>query len=305
MSFPGLRPSWWRWLGWTALTAIIAFIARWGRDAVEARSQGRVPAFPAARDPAAARAQQRLADTVLWRWVETRLVRRAVTPFRVRPTLRPLRVLNLDHGPGGLACSLAQQTPQDALVVALDSLAGMAELAQERARRRGLRRKLTGGPSGGRDPAPELGPALQFARATSAGLPFREAAFDLVVTSGAMHQWPNAESVLAEIRRVLAPEGRYLIADFRRDVSLPLWLAVRLGQGLAVPPDLRALDEPSASIRAAYAPQEAEWLAARARLPDLHVSAGPAWIMIERRAASPITPPSTSPSIVRSTARST
>jgi hypothetical protein len=58
-------------------------------------------------------------------------------------------------------------------------------------------------------------------------------------------------------------------------------------QTLGAPRDLRALDEPSASFRAAYAPPEAEWLAARAKLPKLNVKATPVSIMIEGGAALP------------------
>ncbi|MGH2355010.1 MAG: class I SAM-dependent methyltransferase [Chloroflexota bacterium] len=266
------RPSW-RWIIWTALTATTAFTSRWLRESVQSRPVWREPGPPAACDPAAARDQQRLADTPVWRWVEARLVERAVRPFRVRPSFRPLRILNLDHGPGGIACALTRQTPQDSTVVATDPLAGMADLARYRAQRRGVR------------------PGLVFARAWSYGLPFRDGAFDLVVSAGGLHQWPNAEAVLAEVRRLLTTDGRYMIFDLRRNVSLSFWVAIRAIQGLLVPRDLRALDEPSASIRAGYAPHEAEWLAARAKLPDLQVTSGPAWIMIERGRATMPAPP--------------
>jgi ubiquinone/menaquinone biosynthesis C-methylase UbiE len=278
-----LARSWWRWAGLTALSAGTAYAARWLRDAVDARARVRVPALPAVRDPAGARAEQRLADGPLWAWAEGRLVRQALTPFRVRPALRPLRILNLGHGPGGIACALAQQAPQDATVVATDAVAGMAELARERARRRGLR-----------------WPGPRFVRAAPAALPFREGAFGLVLSGGALHDWRDPQGALAEVGRVLAPDagaggppgaagggGRYLIADLRRDVSFPVWLLIRLVQSLGAPGDLRALDEPSASYRAAFSRDEAEWLAARAKLPDLHVRAAAAWLMIERRAVSP------------------
>jgi SAM-dependent methyltransferase len=248
----------------TAATAATALGARWLRGAVEARPRQRWPGPPAACEPAAARDEQRLADALVWRWVEARLARRAVEPFRVRPSLRPLRVLNLDHGPGGVASALALATPQDATIVAVDAVPGMAELARRRARRRGA------------------GGNLHFVRAWPDRLPLADAAFDLVVSAGGLHQWPQVEAGLAEVRRVLRPEGHYLLADLRRDLRLPLWLVVRLVQATLVPRDLRTLHEPSASIAAAYAPPEAEWLAARARLPGLHLTRGPGWLMIER-----------------------
>jgi SAM-dependent methyltransferase len=252
-----------------ALTALTAYASRWLRDSVDARAVGRVPGMPAAAEPAAARAEQRLADTILWRWMEALFVRRAMTPFRVRPGLHPLRLLNLEHGPGGVAQALGTAAPQDALVVATDARAGMAELARERVRRRGARASVA------------------FVRAAPDRLPFDAGVFDLEVTAGALHDWRDAEGVLRELARTLAPAGRYLIADLRRDVTFPMWLLLRFVQTLGAPRDLRALDEPSASFRAAYAPSEAEWLAARAKLPHLNVKAAPVWIMIEGGAAPP------------------
>jgi SAM-dependent methyltransferase len=279
-------PSWWDllWRGAAlgALSATTASAARWLRDSLDARARVRVPGRPAAIEPPAARAQQRQADTPLWRLVEGRLARRALTPFRVRPTFRPLRALNLDHGPGGIALALGAAAPQDAIVVATDAQAGMAELARERARRRGGSEE-----SGGRGAAGRGAPVV-FVRARPERLPFREGAFDLVVSAGGLHQWRDPVGALREVGRTLVPGGgRYLIADVRRDVTLAVWLLLRLGQALFAPRALQALDEPSASYRAGYAPPEAEWLAARATLPDLNVVRGAAWLMIERGAALP------------------
>ena len=113
---------------WSLVTAATAFLSRWLSNTMAARAPVRLPGPPAACEPAAARAQQQLADTLPWRWVETSLARRAVYPFRVQPTFQPLRVLNLDHGPGGLATALALETPRDSLIVATDTVPGMADL---------------------------------------------------------------------------------------------------------------------------------------------------------------------------------
>ena len=146
---------------------------------------------------------------------------------------------------------------------------------------------------------------MVFVRARPERLPFRDGAFDLVVSAGGLHQWRDPVGALREVGRTLVPEdardpgaaghpdgsvarsGRYLIADVRRDVTLTVWLLLRLGQALFAPRALQALDEPSASYRAGYAPPEAEWLAARAKLPDVNVVRGAAWLMIERGAALP------------------
>ena len=72
-------PPWWDLL-WRAalgaLSATTASAARWLRDSLDARARVASPAVPAAIEPPAARAQQRQADTPLWRLVEGRLARR-------------------------------------------------------------------------------------------------------------------------------------------------------------------------------------------------------------------------------------
>ncbi|MGI8424868.1 MAG: class I SAM-dependent methyltransferase [Chloroflexota bacterium] len=262
-----LRPAG-RALLWTLLTALTALFSRWLGGAVESFPRSRQPGPSAACHPAAARDEQRLADSPLWRFVEARLVEHVLRPFKQHPTFQRLSILNVDFGPGGIASALRARAPLDSTVIATDSVAGMGDLARHRALRRRQR----------------LEPA--FIQSWSHGLPFRDSSFDLVVSSGALHSWPYPESTLSEIGRVVKPDGRYLVADLRRDMPLWRWLLVQLGQALVAPKDLRALGEPGASIRAAYAPHEAEWLGARASLPDLRVSAGPAWIMMESGGAA-------------------
>lgn len=256
---------------WTALTSLTAFLSRWLSNAVDAYPRSREGGPAAACNPAAARDEQRLADTPLWWLVERAIAWRALEPFIVRPTFERLRILNVDFGPGGVALALHRRAPLDATVVGTDSVSGMADLALHRARRHNPRRQ------------PHL------VQSWSHGLPFRDGSFDVVVAAGALHGWPYPEQALAEIRRVMKPAGRYLIADLRRDLHMALWLAIRAAAPL-VPGNLRALGEPGASIRAAYAPHEVEWLAARAGLPESFIAPGPAWIMMERKgAASPRT----------------
>jgi SAM-dependent methyltransferase len=264
---PSLRLDWltWRVVRWVLVTACTAFVSRWVSNAVEAYPRVRKGGPAAACDPAAARDEQRLADTRAWRLAERWLAERALAPARARPTFERLRVLDVDFGPGGVAIALRQGAPLDATVVATDPYAGMGDLAQPRAAR----------------PNPRRQP--QWVQAWGHGLPFRDDSFDVVVAAGALHGWPNPEPALAEIHRVLKPHGHYVVADFRRDVRMWVWLALRAAQGLFVPANLRSIDEPGASVRAAYAPHEAEWLAARARLPDIRVTAGPLWLALERR----------------------
>jgi ubiquinone/menaquinone biosynthesis C-methylase UbiE len=48
-------------------------------------------------------------------------------------------------------------------------------------------------------------------------LPFRDGAFDTVVSASAFHYWTDPRAGLAEVRRVLAPGGRLLVMDWSRD----------------------------------------------------------------------------------------
>ncbi len=260
---------------WTLITIVTALTARWFGLVTDAYPRLRESGPSAACEPAAARDEQRLADTLPWRLTERALATRALQPFREKPSFERLNILNLDFGPGGVAAALRQIAPLDSTIVATDPVGGMGPLARHRLARRAAR-------------------PVHFLQSWSSGLPFRNATFDLVVATGAMHGWPNPEAALVELRRVLKPKGRYYVADLRRNVSPLVWIGFRLVQALATPKDLRALGEPASSLRAAYSPQEAEWLAARAKLPDIQITTGPAWIVIQRstgtsaaRAASP------------------
>jgi ubiquinone/menaquinone biosynthesis C-methylase UbiE len=52
-----------------------------------------------------------------------------------------------------------------------------------------------------------------FVIADAAALPFPDGAFDVVVSSFAVHHWPDRHAGLAEMMRVLRPGGRATIWD--------------------------------------------------------------------------------------------
>ncbi len=70
-----------------------------------------------------------------------------------------------------------------------------------------------------------------FAAASADALPFRDAAFDTVVSASSLHFWARPEAALAEARRVLRPGGRLLLVDWSRGPAamrlLDLWLRAR------------------------------------------------------------------------------
>jgi ubiquinone/menaquinone biosynthesis C-methylase UbiE len=57
----------------------------------------------------------------------------------------------------------------------------------------------------------------EFCVGDVADLPFPDASFDIVVTTLSMHHWADPTRGLAGIGRVLRPDGRALIWDFRPD----------------------------------------------------------------------------------------
>jgi ubiquinone/menaquinone biosynthesis C-methylase UbiE len=71
----------------------------------------------------------------------------------------------------------------------------------------------------------------EWITADAGRLPLRDAAFDTVVTASALHYWDDAAAGLAEIRRILRPDGRLLLVDWVRDPLpmrlLNLWMRVR------------------------------------------------------------------------------
>jgi SAM-dependent methyltransferase len=60
----------------------------------------------------------------------------------------------------------------------------------------------------------------RYLAADAASLPFDNGAFDLVVSTLSMHHWTDAHAGLAEIGRVVRPEGRVLIWDLGRGAPL-------------------------------------------------------------------------------------
>lgn len=249
-----------------------ALVARFMRSAVDTYPRGRIPGAAASCEPPAVHAQSRLDRTMSWGMAHWWLARHAAAPLRRRPRLRPPTILVLDHGPGGLVGAIANATARDTTIIASDGTSGMGALARARV-------KETAGRFG-------LDARVTFVEQSSHAFPVMPGSVDLVISSGGLHNWPEPEWTFAEIRRVLTSSGRFVIADVRRDLPVAFWMLVRAWQVAMAPQALATLDEPSSSIRSSYTAQELAWLAARAKLPDIRISVWPAWLILERNAAS-------------------
>jgi SAM-dependent methyltransferase len=98
-----------------------------------------------------------------------------------------------------------------------------------------LRRAATG--------ARDLGHAdrVRLSQADAEGLPFRDGAFDVVVSFGVLHHTPDTQAGVREIWRVLKPGGTAVVMLYRR--GNPKWWATSLTRSLS-----RAADGASALL---------------------------------------------------------
>ena len=108
------------------------------------------------------------------------------------------RVLEVGCGPGHLSVRLSRRHGLE--VTGLDLDPAMVERARANADRTGD------------------GDELAFLVGDVASLPFPDGSFDLVVSTLSMHHWADPTAGLTEIGRVLRPDGRVLVWDFRPGV---------------------------------------------------------------------------------------
>lgn len=100
-------------------------------------------------------------------------------------------VLDLACGPGIVAEAIAPHVRQ---VTGIDATPEMIRLAQQRFKKAHLRNG-------------------RFKSAVAEQLPFRSGQFDQVVTRLSFHHFSDMPMVLGQIRRVLRPRGRLIVAD--------------------------------------------------------------------------------------------
>ncbi len=105
------------------------------------------------------------------------------------------RVLEVGFGPGKLQTALARHAE---LCVGIDLALGMCRFTRRRLQRGGL--------------------PVRLARGSVFALPFPSGVFDTVVSTFAISGLANAEQAVAEMARVLVPEGTLALVD----IGLPL-----------------------------------------------------------------------------------
>ena len=107
-------------------------------------------------------------------------------------------VLEIGPGPGFIAIEIGLLLP-DVRVVGLDLSQTMIAIAAGNAREHGVIEQVV------------------FREGDAAAMPYEDASFDFVVSSGSLHHWKRPRQVFREIHRVLRPGCRGLIADLRSD----------------------------------------------------------------------------------------
>jgi ubiquinone/menaquinone biosynthesis C-methylase UbiE len=75
---------------------------------------------------------------------------------------------------------------------------------------------------------------LTFRQGSAESLPFPDGAFDIVLNVESSHTYPSMPKFLAEVRRVLRPDGLFLITDFRRREDIAVLRNQFAGAGLSV-----------------------------------------------------------------------
>lgn len=115
--------------------------------------------------------------------------RRAFVAFVAPPA--HARVLDIATGPGFMAFAFAERVHE---VIGVDITAAMLQRAESERGSRGLAN-------------------VRFQAADVQSLPFADASFDVVTCGSAFHHFSNPSSILAEMARVLRPDGMVAIND--------------------------------------------------------------------------------------------
>ena len=160
------------------------------------------------------------------------------------------QVLDIGTGPGYIAMEVAGLLRAEAGVVGLDLSTAMLQIAARNAAERGLQ------------------DFISWKEGDAGRMPFPDASFDGIVSSGSLHHWDDPLVVFNEVARVLKPNGIALIRDTQR---LPKGSARFFAGliGLTIPGDFRV--HYWNSINASYTPEELEDILKRSDLKNWHI----------------------------------
>ncbi len=119
-------------------------------------------------------------------------------------------VLEIGPGPGYVGLEWLRQSP-DATLTGCEISPNMIRFAKKNARDYGFESRV------------------HYVEGNCMQMPFSHDSFDAVFSNSSLHEWEDPIKVFNEINRVLKPEGRFRIADMRRDVNpLIKWIIYAL-----------------------------------------------------------------------------
>lgn len=123
-------------------------------------------------------------------------------PFSIGPLAPGERVVDIGSGAGIDSLIAGKMVGDDGQVIGIDMTTAMLEKAERAAQESGIDN-------------------VEFRRGFMEGLPVPDGWADVVISNGVLNLTPDKPKVLAEMRRVLKPEGRLQIGDIlvTREVS--------------------------------------------------------------------------------------
>lgn len=194
------------------------------------------------------------------RWPQFRLLRRMITGklagYRPDGTMA-----DIGCGPGYLVMLVAKKFPH-LKVIGIDASEEMVSAAEANAARSGVTERVT------------------FRRGAAGDLPFQDETLDFVISTLSLHHWSEPGAGLAEIHRVLKPNGQLLLFDFRRDARGIFLLLLRFAQTFAAPAALRRANEPLGSLLSSYSLAELGSLMAKSPFNEYSIDGGAVWFFL-------------------------
>jgi ubiquinone/menaquinone biosynthesis C-methylase UbiE len=149
------------------------------------------------------------------------------------------KVLDIGTATGSLAIEFAKAIP-GVEVVGFDLSAAALELAEVNAQENALSSRVS------------------FRAGNAEDMPFEGDSFDAVISGNTLHLIENPVRMFDEIHRVLKPQGRFIISDFRRS-----WLGLF-----------------TEHFRASYLPEEVGELLNRSKLRNWRLKASFLWLSV-------------------------
>lgn len=158
----------------------------------------------------------RLYDAV-GRWLTVPLYRRVVADLALIELRHTSVVLDLGTGPGRLVLRVADAFP-DVTVEGVDLSSEMVARATQNASQRAVPKRVW------------------FQQGDVCALPYEDASVHVVLSTASMHHWSDIPTGLAEVSRILRPDGLAMIYDPTASVRVAADAAHRQGMRAQVQP---------------------------------------------------------------------